>query len=287
MPRKTKPKQTKPTEKSTETWPSAEIVDENKSVAKSPTEKKDLMPWVIAVVAVLLIFNQIQLFQLTNPLTGGAHAVTSAGLKLSNKPGTIVGPQLNADGRTTHIREWPTISETPKKAPTGDATQDAINNVIPTGTPSYVLEGPGHEKIQGVTFDDPISSQKIWGSLLGSRRFGSDNAIQLTPEEEARWSKIVNLFTCDYCCGGPGQVTHIANCGCAHSYGWQGMAKFFIKYYGDKYTDEQIMGEMTKWKGLWYPKGMIQDYLKFASGQGGEGASLDQLDKLPGMVGGC
>ena len=86
------------------------------------------------------------------------------------------------------------------------------------------------------------------------------------------------------------------------------MARFFIKYHGDQYTDEQILGEMTRWKGLWYPKGMIQDYLVYTgeadastlqhggsvgikaqfAGQGGGGsASVSELDNLPGMVGGC
>ena len=165
--------------------------------------------------------------------------------------------------------------------------------------------------MKGVSFDDPIASQKIWASLLGSRRFGTENQIQLTPEEEKRWQKLTSVFTCDFCCGGPNSVTTINQCGCAHSYAWQGMAKFFIKYYPQS-TDEQILGEMTKWKGLWYPKGMIQDYLVYTGQQSADTlthggsvgikqqflqqapstqhqtqATATPVDQLPSMVGGC
>ena len=275
----------------------------------------------VALVGIMILFNQIQLSQATSMVAGSPSKIGSIVKSLSSGPmklvgggkgGIVVGPQLNPNGRTTKLVEWQTISETPAPQDTGNPTQDAIATVVPTGTPFYVLEGPGSEKIKGVSFDDPITSQKIWASLLGSKRFGTANTIQLTPEEEKRWQKITGTYTCDYCCGGPNSVTTINRCGCAHSYGWQGMAKFFIKYY-PQYTDEQIAGEMTKWKGLWYPQGMIQDYLVYTGQQpvtilnhGGSVGIREQflsqgsgnndqktqaaavpLDNLPSMVGGC
>ena len=123
------------------------------------------------------------------------------------------------------------------KPSTGDVAQDLINNIIPTGTPWY---GPE----TGVSFDDPVTSQNLWGRA---------RSLELTPEQEARWGRIVNSFTCDYCCGSPQQPTIITRCGCAHSLGAQGMAKWFIKNYGDKYSDEEIYGEMARWYALWYP----------------------------------
>ena len=271
-----------------------------------------------AIVAVMVVFNQFQISQANSLISGTASPVSSfvrsvtSPLKLgSGKSGVVIGPQLNTDGRTTKLVEWPTISETPAPKATGDPTQDAIAAVIPTGTPSYVLEGSGSEKISGATFDDPITSQKVWASLLGSSRFGKANELKLTAEEDKRWKKITGMFTCDYCCGGPNSVTIITRCGCAHSYAWQGMAKFFVKYY-PQYTDEQIMGEMTKWKAIWYPQGMLQDYLVYTGQQpasilthgGSVGikqqfmqqdpnsqqqtqASTAQLNDLPSMVGGC
>ncbi|MBI2541826.1 hypothetical protein HYV80_03905 [Candidatus Woesearchaeota archaeon] len=274
---------------------------------------------IVAFVAVLILFNQFQISQVSASIGGTSSSVgslvksvSSGTLKLGpGKSGIVIGPQLNPDGRTTKLVEWSTISETPAPKSTGNPTQDAIAAVVPTGTPFYILEGPGSEKIKGATFDDPITSQKAWAGLLGSRRFGTENAIQLTPEEQQRWQRLTSVFTCDFCCGGPSSVTTINSCGCAHSYAWQGMAKFFIKYYPD-YTDEQILGEMTKWKGLWYPQGMIQDYLVYTGQQsatilthgGSVGikqqflqqapstqqqthAQATPLDELPSMVGGC
>lgn len=273
---------------------------------------------MVAFIAVLILFSQFQISQATALISGTSSPVnnfikTSSPLKLVGlgKGGIVIGPQLNSDGRTTKLVEWPAISDTPAPKSTGNPTQDAIAAVVPTGTPFYAAQGPGSEKIQGASFDDPLTSQKVWASLLGSRRFGTANAIQLTPEEEQRWQRLTSVFTCDFCCGGPNSVTTINRCGCAHSYAWQGMAKFFIKYYPD-YTDEQILGEMTKWKGLWYPQGMIQDYLVYTgqqpatilnhggsigirqqflqqapNGQHQTQASVTPLDELPSMVGGC
>ncbi len=273
----------------------------------------------VSLIAILILFNQFQISQVSPVISGTSSSVSnfvksvSSPLKLgSGKGGVVIGPQLNQDGRTTKLVEWQTISETPAPTKsTGNPTNDAIATVVPTGTPSYALEGPGAEKIKGASFDDPIASQKIWASLLGSSRFGTANAIQLTSEEQQRWKKLTSVFTCDFCCGGPNSVTTINQCGCAHSFAWQGMAKFFIKYY-PQYTDEQILGEMTKWKAIWYPKGMIQDYLVYTGqqpasilthggsvgikqqfAQKGSGnaqethATATSIDNLPSMQGGC
>ncbi|MBI2102155.1 hypothetical protein HYT53_06105 [Candidatus Woesearchaeota archaeon] len=296
-------------------------VHEHVQKEKTPlTFHERLSYGIVAFVAVLILFNQFQISQVNALVSGTTSSIGSivkstssapARLLGSGKGGIVIGPQLNPDGRTTKLVEWTTISETPPPKSTGNPTQDAIATVVPIGTPFYVLEGPGAENVKGASFDDPLTSQKVWASLLGSRRFGTANAIQLTPEEEQRWQRLTSVFTCDFCCGGPNSVTTINRCGCAHSYAWQGMAKFFIKYYPD-YTDEQILGEMTKWKGLWYPQGMIQDYLVYTGQQpatilthGGSigirqqflqqasstqqqtHAQVTPLDELPSMVGGC
>jgi len=106
-----------------------------------------------------------------------------------------------------------------------------------SGTPWYGQQA-------GVSFDDPITAQNLWAK---------GRAIQLSPQEEQRWGRIVNSFTCDYCCGSPQNPTIITRCGCAHSLAAQGMAKWFIKNYGSSYSDEEIYGEMARWYALWYP----------------------------------
>ncbi|MBI2138342.1 hypothetical protein HYU13_02035 [Candidatus Woesearchaeota archaeon] len=258
----------------------------------------------IGIVAILILFNQYQLSTLSRSLSGiggSPFGSFSGGISLfSGKGGVIVGPQLNPDGRTTKLVEWPTISDAPAVKDTGDAAQDAIRAIVPTGVPWYLAEEPGLG--MGISFDDPIKAQKTWGN------FG--RAVKLEAAEEARFNKIESIYTCDYCCGGPNAVTTINRCGCAHAYAWKGVAKFFLKYYPDKFTDEEIIGEMTRWKALFYPKGMIQNFLVYSgkadvntlnqggvvgikqqfAGQSGStqaSASLGELENLPGMVGGC
>jgi hypothetical protein len=209
------------------------------------------------VIALLVIISSgilaFQVLGVTGMISGGSGDLDDY---------SIVGPILNEDGRTTKITVWPTITPSNKFTPTGDPAQDAIQRIVPRGIPFYVIEGDGARIVKGVSFDDPITSQRIWGSLSGNPRFGG-GLLELPPDKEQRFKKIESIFTCDYCCGSPSSVTRIANCGCAHSYAWKGMARFFLRFYGDKYSDEQIIGEMTKWKGLWYPQGMIQDYLVY------------------------
>lgn len=290
--------------------------------------------FLAAVVAVMILFVQFQIFTLNDVVKSEAAPQQSAqSTNLAGKSGvinaqtsqagssmqtaqttsaasqlsasTIIGPQINPDGKTTKLVEWPTISLSERKPATGDAMQDAINTVVPTGTPFYVTSGQGSEIAQGASFDNPIESQKVWAKLEGNKRVGATSKLELSPEQEQRYNKLVSIFTCDYCCGGPSSVTRITQCGCMHASAWRGMARFFVKYYGDK-KDEEILGEMTKWKAAFYPKGMIEDYLVFNgqmpaaqlkhggsvgiqqqfAGKGGTTA-VTSIDNLPGMVGGC
>lgn len=266
----------------------------------------------LVVVALLILFNQYQLSSIAGSLhlapKSSSFLAKFKSMSLSGE-GKIVGPQLNPDGKTTKLVEWPTISGMPKPEHTGDAAKDAIDYVIPKGVPSYAESGPGSELLQGLSFDDPIAAQKIWAQLEGNGRVGTSKRIQLTADEEQRYKKLTNIFTCDYCCGGPNSVTRIAQCGCQHAYAWKGMARFFTKYYPEK-TDEEIMGEMTKAKAMWYQKGMVEDYLvytgqkdantlrhggsagikqQFAGQNSGTSASASDVntDSLNTMVGGC
>lgn len=160
------------------------------------------------------------------------------GSKVTLKPMPLAsGESPRIQGYRTIVKPLPTISELSLSPPTGDVAQDLVNNVVPRGTPWYGQEA-------GVSFDDPITAQQLWAK---------GRAIQFSSAEEQRWNRIVNSFTCDYCCGSPQNPTIITRCGCAHSAAAQGMAKWFIKNYGDKYSDEEIYGEMARWYALWYP----------------------------------
>lgn len=240
----------------------------------------------LALVVGILFYNQLLLFELatfagapdalksvTNVLPGGSSSLSFAdGEKVIYGPALLAaGEQPAIAGYRTKMKEFPTVSGKQKKAKTNDVVQDAVNMMVPTGTPEYGKEA-------GVSFDDPVNSLSKLGEL--------ENEVTLTPTQQQRWLKITNAFTCDFCCGSPQQPTIITHCGCAHAAGWRGVAKFLIAKYDTKVSDEQIMGEMTKWKALWYPGPMVQRLIQEQSA-GGSASGPVKLDALPQMVGGC
>ena len=208
----------------------------------------------VLILMLLLIINQLLIPQVFASFFSGGGATGSFNLgnfqygsKLTLKPMPLAQDEQPAiSGYKSKVKSLPTISEISIQPSTGDAAQDLINNVVPRGTPWYGAEA-------GVSFDDPIGAQQLWAK---------GRAIQLSPEEEGRWGRIVNSFTCDYCCGSPKNPTIITRCGCAHSLAAQGMAKWFVKNYGDQYSDEEIYGEMARWYALWYPGPTVKRILQ-------------------------
>ncbi|MBI2658294.1 hypothetical protein HYX08_06410 [Candidatus Woesearchaeota archaeon] len=180
---------------------------------------------MVALVAVLILFNQMQISQ-ASALVG-----FDSGLKLS------------------------TASTKQPVALTGDPTQDAIAVVIPRGTPFY-------GEAFGISFDDPIRSLEIIAQLDPS--YGR-NKVQLSQEEKERYIKIGTTPTmaCEFCCGTTTLVFKDGRpaCGCKHSWAMRGVAAYLIKNYPDL-SDEEIMKEIAKWKSLFFPKQMIQKYIQ-------------------------
>ncbi|MBI4010203.1 MAG: hypothetical protein HY361_03375 [Candidatus Aenigmarchaeota archaeon] len=225
-----------------------------------PFLQNKLVVSILAVLAVVVILNQFlatsAFASLVSSSSGGTVSISSSSLKLEYGPKTTLKPMPLAGGEQpvvagykTKVKSLPTISELSVSPSTGDLAQDLLNNVIPRGTPWYGTEA-------GVSFDDPINAQKLWAK---------GRTIQLDATQDERWKRIVNSFTCDYCCGSPQNPTIITRCGCAHSAAAQGMTKWFIKTYGDKYSDEEIYGEMARWYAVWYPGPTIKRIVQEAS----------------------
>jgi len=210
--------------------------------------KNNYVLGALVLVVVLIFINQLLIPKAFASIFNGAGETINLGnfkygSKITLKPMPLaVGEQPKIAGYKSIVKPLPTISELPIIPSTGDAVQDLLNNVLPTGMPWYGEQA-------GVNFDDPVGSQKRWATY---------RSLQLSSIEQERWDRIVNSFTCDYCCGSPQNPTIITRCGCAHSFAAQGMAKWFIKYYGDNYSDEEVYGEMARWYALWYPKGTIE-----------------------------
>ncbi len=195
---------------------------------------------LLVVLVALLAINGF-LIQTMSASSGGVITLGQGfeyGPKTTLKPMPLAtGEQPRISGYGSAVKALPTISDMPLVVSTGDVVKDLVNNIIPHGTPWYGTEA-------GVSFDDPLTAQNLWGKA---------RAIQLSGNEQKRWDRIVNSFTCDYCCGSPQRPTIITRCGCAHASAAQGMAKWFIKNYGSQYSDEEIYGEMARWYALWYP----------------------------------
>jgi len=183
------------------------------------------------------------------------------------------------------------------QASTGQINLEAIaEQVIPKGIPAIY----GDEL--GVSFDDPVNSMTKLSRL-------DDGKGMKDPALNARYVKIGNMISCEYCCGADALVfkNGDAACGCAHSYAMRGLAKYLLEKHRAEFSDEQIVDELSKWKTLFFPKQILQKAVEFekagkplsindlasnkyrgfkAPATGSAGAPTG-LGALPDMVGGC
>lgn len=206
-----------------------------------------LKKMVMSLLIVLFLVNQFLIGQasaMMGLMPGGFMNMGNMfGMKA--EAAMIMAPKLNPDGVTTSLVEQPTITALPANPNTGDAVADARTVMIPTGKPFYA---PGD-----ISFDDPINAQKQWGAY--------EDSITLSGGLMDRYNQIIATFTCNYCCGSPTQVTTVNRCGCQHAKAWRGFFKYMLQTYGDKYSNDQLKGEAYRWTGIWYPKGVLADYL--------------------------
>lgn len=196
-----------------------------------------------SLLTVIFLINQLMITQV---------AMAMGMLMKYGSEMTIVAPKINSDGKTTSLYEWPTITKLMANPNSGDVLADAKVVMIATGKPFYAPDN--------ISFDDPLDAQKKWGAY--------EAKIKLSAEDEARYQKMIALMmTCSYCCGAPNNVTMVKNCGCAHAKAVRGFYKYMLQTYANEYTDEQLVGESHRWYSLWYPKGMIEDYLLFTGNE--------------------
>lgn len=188
-----------------------------------------------------------------------------------------------------------------KNALAGDITQDSIKLVISSGQPAIY----GAEL--GVTFDSVQASMDIMRQMdptYGSRK------IVLTGEDLQRYIDVASKIACEYCCGATSLIDKSggAACGCAHSQAMRGLLAYLIKNHASEYSNDEMLRELARWKGMYFPKQMIQKMatqiqggnftpdisslllnIKLPDyGKGGVKAPApSELNNLPNMVGGC
>lgn len=217
------------------------------------TQDKTPLKFLPSLLVGVFILNQVMIGLVARDLgvhSGMPNMVHLLSIKGANAM-EIMMPIPNEDGMTTHLRMMPTITEVSAEPNSGDSIQDAMAVMIATGTPFYAPEG--------IHFDDPVGALNLWA--------GYENSITLTPELEARYKRLIGVFPCNFCCGSPTAVTMNGRCGCAHARAGRGFFKHMLSQYGDTYTDDQLVGEGYRWQAIWYPAGVVEDYL-LATGRG-------------------
>jgi len=183
----------------------------------------------------------------------------------------------------------------------GNAGEDAVKLAFRQGVPEIY----GSEL--GVSFDQVVQSMsimKIYDPTYGQKK------ITLTGDNLKRYIEIGSKIACEYCCGAKSLVfpDGKAACGCAHSQAMRGLAAYLILNHGGEYSNDQILRELARWKGKFFPKKMsdkvaqqlidgnftpdtaalvlglkLPDY-----GKGNQAAPLpSNIKDQPGMVGGC
>lgn len=133
----------------------------------------------------------------------------------------------------------------------GNLGDDAVKLSFIQGTPDVY----GAEL--KVSFDDVQNSMNIMKQFdLG---YGN-NKPALSAEEKKRYTDINLRISCEFCCGAKAIVFENGepSCGCAHSQAMRGLTAYLVKNHGTEYSDDEILRELAKWKGRYFPKQMIQ-----------------------------
>ncbi len=252
--------------------------------SSNPVEKYGL--YIIGVVVLLILFNW---YQISSINLGQGPSTLSIGKLSSSISGFGRSTGKSADKLTIKSS---TGELALKAARTGDDVQDAINALIPTGTPKW---GPEI----GVSYDDPVNSLNVLANL--------DYSIPtktLTAEEKQRYIDVTSKISCEFCCSAPAVTDHNGRdlCGCSHAASFRGLAKYFIRNYPDTYTDEEILLELIRWKSLYYPRNMVEKATALLSNKMELTATnlndrdllsklstgdISSIGQLPSMVGGC
>jgi len=200
--------------------------------------------WLLSILIGVFIVNQVAIASITQAM-GITHSLSFniLGVKTAHAM-EILMPVPNDDGVTTRLQMMPTITELMGEPDTGNVVADAKAVMIATGKPFYA---PGT-----VSFDDPVGALQTWGTYAN---------MDLSGDLLTRYKRLIAIFPCNFCCGSPTQVTLNDHCGCAHAEAARGFFKYMLSQYGDTYSNDQLYGEAYRWQSVWYPSGVVEDYL--------------------------
>ncbi len=183
----------------------------------------------------------------------------------------------------------------------GNLSKDAVALAINQGVPKIY----GQEL--NVSFDQVESSMNVMKEF--DPTYGRQKIV-LQGADLQRYINIGLRISCEYCCGAAAIISKDgqAACGCAHSQAMRGLAAYLLQKHAAEYSDDEILRELARWKGRFFPKQMIEKLsgqlqsgnytpdvaalvlgLKMPKYGGGsaEAPLPSEIKDLPGMVGGC
>jgi hypothetical protein len=248
-------------------------------VRETPDSQKESKPegitisgltYLLIIMAVsLVVFNQFQISQVHSKLglAGSGTGSTSLGAAGDKDLSTVDFSELKSTGHSVAAL-FPLDNV--------ETAQDAINVIIPTGTPEY-----GEEL--GVSYDDPVNSLNFMAKQLWSQM------RKLKTEDPEVWQRYVNLaskpvgISCEYCCGVTSSAIRSdgeSACGCQHNPALLALTVWLMENRPD-WSDAEVLKEVLKWKALFFPRKMTELTIEVA------GKDPSSLGELPGMVGGC
>lgn len=183
----------------------------------------------------------------------------------------------------------------------GDLSQDSVKLALYQGVPEiYGVElGVEYSRVE-----QSMNIMKEFDPTYGGKK------IKLTGDLLSRYIKIGSKIACEFCCGATALVRQDgeAACGCAHSQAMRGLAAYLLQNHAAEYSDDQILRELARWKGGFFPQAMVDkisrqlstaqytpDVVALVMGlklptysRASANAPLpSEIKQLPGQVGGC
>lgn len=212
-------------------------------------------------------------------------------------------------GQTAGVKFFKSFKSSNKLSLSGDLTKDAIAIALSKGVPEIYGEELGLEYIdpsQGRVMDQMMSIMKQYDPDYGR------NKIVLEGDLKQRYIDVNIKISCEYCCSAKAIIFEDgkASCGCAHSQAMRGLTAYLLQNHADEFTNDQVLRELSRWKGLYYPKQTIKKLVKqLQSGeftpdisallldidvsklsenlQDGDIPLPSEIKNLPSMAGGC
>ena len=103
-----------------------------------------------------------------------------------------------------------------------------------------------------------VSFDRVQESIDAMKKYDPHTNV-LSKADDARYMNITGRISCEFCC----TVKMLTNtdgspaCECDHAKAMRGLAAYLIRNHGNEYGDDEILRELARWKGVYFPREMI------------------------------